>query len=105
MWVRSLGWEDPLEEEIKTHSYILAWRIPMDRGTWRATDHGVTKSRTGLSTHAPFIEHYMSESVSGTCHTSILILKIFNNQCFYPDVTDRSTDAQKVQRKGQWSHS
>ena len=28
MWVRSLGWEDPLEEEMATHSGILAWRIP-----------------------------------------------------------------------------
>ena len=27
-WVLSLGWEDPLEEEIATHSSILAWRIP-----------------------------------------------------------------------------
>ena len=31
-WVRSLGWEDPLEEDIAIHSGILAWRIPMDRG-------------------------------------------------------------------------
>ena len=31
-WVCSLGWEDPLEESIATHSSILAWRIPMDRG-------------------------------------------------------------------------
>ena len=31
-WVRSLGWEDPLEEGMSTHSSILAWRIPMDRG-------------------------------------------------------------------------
>ena len=30
-WVRSLGWEDPLEESMATHSSILAWRIPMDR--------------------------------------------------------------------------
>ena len=28
MWVRSLGGEDPLEEEMATHSSILAWRIP-----------------------------------------------------------------------------
>ena len=28
MWVRSLGWEDPLEKEMATHSSILAWRIP-----------------------------------------------------------------------------
>ena len=27
-WVRSLGWEDLLEEEMETHSSILAWRIP-----------------------------------------------------------------------------
>ena len=31
-WVRSLGWEDPLKEGRATHSSILAWRIPMDKG-------------------------------------------------------------------------
>ena len=35
-WVRSLAWEDPLEESKAIHSSILAWRIPMDRGTWQA---------------------------------------------------------------------
>ena len=45
-WVRSLGWEDPLEEGMATHSSILAWRIPMDRGAWKATVHGAPKSRT-----------------------------------------------------------
>ena len=48
-WVQSLGWEDPLEEGMATHSSILAWRIPMDRGAWRATIHDVTKSGTQLS--------------------------------------------------------
>ena len=33
-WVRFLGWEDPLEKGMATHSSILAWRIPMDRGAW-----------------------------------------------------------------------
>ena len=33
-WVQSLGWEDPLEEEMATHSSILAWRISMDRRAW-----------------------------------------------------------------------
>ena len=42
-WVRSLGWEDPLEEGMATHSSILAWRIPMDRGTWWARVHGVAE--------------------------------------------------------------
>ena len=41
-WVRSLGWEDPLEKEKAIHSSILAWRIP-----W--TVHGIAKSRTQLS--------------------------------------------------------
>ena len=47
-WVRSLGWKDPLEEGMATHSSILAWRIPMDRGAWQAIVHGVSKSQTGL---------------------------------------------------------
>ena len=45
-WVQSLGWEGPLEEGVATQSSILAWRIPMDGGTWQATVHGVTKSQT-----------------------------------------------------------
>ena len=48
-WVQTLGLEDPLEEGMATHPSILAWRIPMDRGAWRATVHGVTKSQTRLS--------------------------------------------------------
>ena len=43
-WVRSLGWED-LEEGMATHSSILAWRIPRDRGAWWATAHEVTESQ------------------------------------------------------------
>ena len=46
---RSLGWEDPLGEGMATHTSILAWRIPMDRGAWRATVHGVAKSWTQLN--------------------------------------------------------
>ena len=45
-WVQSLGWEDPLEEGMATHSGILAWRIPMDRGAWWATVHRVEKNQT-----------------------------------------------------------
>ena len=36
-WVQPMGWEDPLEEGMATHSSILAWRIPTDRGAWWAT--------------------------------------------------------------------
>ena len=48
-WLPFLGWEDPLGEGMATHSSILAWRIPMDRGAWWATVHGVAKSWTQLS--------------------------------------------------------
>ena len=47
--VRSLGWEDPLEKGMATHSSILAWRNAIDRGAWWATIHGVTKSWTRQS--------------------------------------------------------
>ena len=46
--VQSSGREDPLEKGITVHSSLLAWRNPMDRGAWRATVHGVAKSRTQL---------------------------------------------------------
>ena len=41
IWVWSLGWEDPLEEDMATHSSIFAWKIPMDIGVWQAIVHGV----------------------------------------------------------------
>ena len=46
MQVQSLGQEDLLEEEMATHSSILAWKILMDRGAWWATVHSVAKSQT-----------------------------------------------------------
>ena len=45
-WVLSLGWEDPLEDGMATHSIVLAWRIPLDRGEWQATIGGVAQSWT-----------------------------------------------------------
>ena len=41
-----LGWEDPLEVGMATHSSILAWRILMDRGAWQAIVHGIAKRLT-----------------------------------------------------------
>ena len=45
-WVRSLSWEDPLEERMATHSSILSWRTPMDKRAWQATVHSVAKRNT-----------------------------------------------------------
>ena len=49
---QSLGWEDPLEEGMASHSNILAWKIPMDRGAWWATIYGIIKSQTEVAKHA-----------------------------------------------------
>ena len=42
MWVQFLGWEDPLEKEMATHSSMLAWRIPRTK----ETGTGLQKSQT-----------------------------------------------------------
>ena len=47
--VRFLAQEDSLEEGMGTHSSILAWRIPMDRGAQQAVVHWVAKPQTQLS--------------------------------------------------------
>ena len=44
-WVPSLDWEDPLEEGMTTHSSILAWNIPMDRGAWWLQSMGLQRVR------------------------------------------------------------
>ena len=44
IWI--LGWEDPLEEGMATHSNIIAWRNPMDRGAWQATVQGLSELDT-----------------------------------------------------------
>ena len=65
----SLGWEDSLEEGMATHSSILNWRIPVDRGAWRVTVHVVSKSQTWpkwLSTY------------TGTCVIYILFFRFFS---------------------------
>ena len=84
MWeicVWSPGWGDPLEEGMTTHSSILAWRIPMDRGAWLATVHGVAQSWTWLSDSAQhFKGHFWG-------HGYVYYLNCgdhFINTCFKP---------------------
>ena len=48
-WVRSLGWEDPLEKEMATHSSSLAWRIPWMEEPGGLQSMGSQKSRTRLN--------------------------------------------------------
>ena len=51
--VLSLGWEDPLEKEMATHSSILAWKV-----TWMEEPGGVAKSQTQLSDFACFLHFF-----------------------------------------------
>ena len=48
MWIRSLGWEDPLEKEMATHSSILAWEIPWTKEPDELQSMGSQKSQTTL---------------------------------------------------------
>ena len=48
-WVRSLGWEDPLEKEMATYSSFLTWEIPWTEEPSRLESVGSQKSQTGLS--------------------------------------------------------
>ena len=75
-WVQSLGWEDPLEEGMATHSSILSWRIPMDGGAWGATVHEAAKSRTWLSVHACVRAHTQTHRHT---HTICLFLTLYHS--------------------------
>ena len=69
-WVQSLGWEDPLEEGMATHSSVLAWKIPMDRRAWCATVHEGHK------------ELDMTEQLSARAHTYPLRVQFCNLEAF-----------------------
>ena len=49
MWIRSLGQEDPLEEEMATHSSILAWKIPWTEEPGGLQSMGLQNSHARLS--------------------------------------------------------
>ena len=65
MQVQSLGREDPLEEEMATHSRIIAWKIPWTEESSGLQSVGVTKSRTQLSDYQ-FISFSSTEMVITT---------------------------------------
>ena len=55
-WVRPLGWEDPLEKEMATHSSILAWKIPrtedlVDYNLWGRKESDTTERLHLISIH------------------------------------------------------
>ena len=70
-WVRSLDWEDPLEEGMVTHSSTLAWGMPMDKTTFWATVHVVAESdmieRLSTAQHGSsifnFLRHFYIQAI------------------------------------------
>ena len=82
MWVRSLGWEDPLEEGMATHSSILAWRIPWTVA--RQASLSITKSWSLLKLMS--IESVMPSKHLILCRPLLLLpptppsIRIFSNE-------------------------
>ena len=68
-WVRSLGWEDLLEEGMATHSSILAWKIP-----WTEEAGGLQSM--GLLSDFTFTFHFHALEKEMATHSSILAWKI-----------------------------
>ena len=69
-WVRKV----PLEEGRATHSSILAWRLPMDRGVWGATVHGITQSPIQLkwlSTHTCKLQWWPTSGKDIRCYKNL----------------------------------
>ena len=109
-WVRSLGWEDPLEEDMATHSSIRAWRNPMDRWAWQATVHGVAKSRTQLSDsahHTPGIECLLMWNIVNLLYFSYILtvfpaLYIYLCACLIP-FSDYNLSRVEISKPYNWT--
>ena len=71
MWVQNLSWEDPLEEDMATHSSILAWKIPWTEEPGGLQSRGCRDLDTTerLHMHAVWLEHrapdFEGEAIEG----------------------------------------
>ena len=71
-WVWSLGWEDPLEKGMASHSVILAQRIPWTEEPGRLYSNGVTKGQTWLSnSHTHIHTHTSLHSLNTPTHIEL----------------------------------
>ena len=74
-WVRSLGWEDPLEKDMATHSSILAWRISWTEEAGRLLSIGYQRVRHNWVTNFYYF-HFQNPNLSQ--------IKIINNRTIWP---------------------
>ena len=75
-WVRSLGWEDPLEKEMATHSSILAWRIP-----WMEELCGLQSTGRKESDMAEWLHFHFHFGVFSSWWL-LFFLFLFTSQCY-----------------------
>ena len=79
-WVRSLGWEDPLEKEMATHSSILAWRIPWTEDPGRLQSMGLQRVRHDWLTSLYIkVEILLSPGVSKNTLTFNISFKVWGS--------------------------
>ena len=83
IWVRSLGWEDPLEKEMATHSSTFTWKIPWTEEPDRLQSMGVTiESDKTERLHLPsFIVHGAAKSWTGLSNFRFTSHLFKNLQC------------------------
>ena len=96
-WVRSLGWEDPLEKEMATHSSILAWRIPWTEEPVELQSMGSQRVRHDCATSLHFTSSH-SEKISDL--TKILFknrkTKAHKGQVIWPNLSPVETQVQSL---------
>ena len=101
-WVWSLGWEDPLEEDMATHSSILAWRIPMDRGPgdyspWVA-ESDPTERLSTITAHWHTVNFYLKKNLASDWSRSQVALPPIPLITFFNHLFAESGDTKVVSR-------
>ena len=89
-WVQSLAWEDPLEENTATHSDTCARRIPMDRGAWWATVHGVTELDTIELLSSSSSTRLIGKSSCPSLYLCQAFLGLYVSRVLYPALPSHS---------------
>ena len=88
MWVRSLGWEDPLEKEMATHSSILAWRIPWIEEPSRLQSMG-SQSRTQLKRFSMHVHMHWTSLVAQTVKSLPTVLETWVQSLGWEDPLEK----------------
>ena len=97
MWVQSLGWEDPPEEDMATHSIILAWRIPVEKGFPGTSDGKESACNVGDSGSVPGYRRSLGEGNGNLLQYSCLENPMDRGAC---QATGR--ESMGVQRAGHY---